>query len=160
MRDHNSGPVKGIGALVQRGMTLIEVLVALVLISVGMLGIAALQMSSLKANKESYGRTQASVLAADILDRMRANQRGFLLNEYVVALNGTGNAGTTSGDDLLAWQTAIDRMLPDGGGIIEVDAATKIVTITIQWTERPLQERTTSIVTPQPPVQFVTRTEI
>jgi type IV pilus assembly protein PilV len=54
-------------------MTLVEVLVTLVLISVGLLGVAALQLTTLKNNQESYVRSQAAMLAADILDRMRSN---------------------------------------------------------------------------------------
>ncbi len=61
----------------QSGMTLVEVLVTAVMISVGLLGVAALQLTSLKSNQESYVRSQAAMLAADLLDRMRANQAGF-----------------------------------------------------------------------------------
>src|SRR6185503_2164519 len=50
----------------QTGMTLVEVLVTLVLISVGLLGVAALQLTTLKNNQESYVRSQAAMLAADI----------------------------------------------------------------------------------------------
>lgn len=152
----------------QRGMTLIEVLVSLVLISVGLLGIAALQLTTLKSNQESYTRTQASVLAADILDRIRANQRGFLAGAYEVAPNGTGAAATPAGDDLLEWQNSIDRLLPGGaavaGGSIDIDLATNIVTVTIQWNERAEVERTevdgTATEQAAEDVVFVTRTEI
>jgi type IV pilus assembly protein PilV len=57
----------------QRGMSLVEVLVALVIISVGLLGIASLQLTTLQNNHNSLLHTQASALADDILDRMRAN---------------------------------------------------------------------------------------
>ena len=123
------------------GMTLVEVLVTLVIISVGLLGLAALQLTSLKGNQEAYVRSQASTLAGFILDRMRANPQGFRDDEYVVALNGTGTAGTTSGNDLAAWQNEINRLLPGGAinaaGSIAYDTTTpRIVTITIQWSER------------------------
>jgi type IV pilus assembly protein PilV len=144
-------------------MTLIEVLVALVVISVGLLGIAALQLSSLKANQESYGRTQASVLAGEILDRIRANQREFLEDRYEVALNGTGTAATPSGNDLAAWQASIDRLLPGGsalaGGAIATDVLTGVVTVTIQWSERAQDDTSTAAQAAQT-VMFVTRTEI
>lgn len=150
-----------------RGMTLIEVLVSLVIISVGMLGIAALQMTTLKVNQESNGRTQASLLAADILDRMRANNQGItnLRTQYTVPLDGTGTAATTAGDDLAAWQASIDRLLPSGAGSVAVDATTYVVTITIQWTERAENDRTNRTGTAvaaenAQTVIFVTRTEI
>jgi len=130
----------GVDGPAQRGMTLIEVLVTLVLISVGLLGVAALQMASLRHNQEAYVRSQASVLAGDILDRIRADSIGFRAGRYDVGFNGTGQAGTTAGRDLTAWQAEIDRLLPGGAanaaGRIERDAA-NVVTITLQWSERP-----------------------
>lgn len=145
----------------QTGMTLIEVLVTLVLISVGLLGVAALQLTTMKSNQEAYVRSQASVLADYILDRIRANQRGFLNNEYnAIALNGTGTAGLTSGNDLARWQAEIDRLLPGGnanaGGSIVRTAGTNIVTITIQWSERADRVLDEAAAT----TTFQTRTEI
>jgi type IV pilus assembly protein PilV len=122
----------------QRGFTLIEILVTVVLISVGLLGVAALQLTTLRANQESYARSQAGVLAADILDRMRANPMAFRARAYNVTFNGTGTATTRAGADLSAWQTAINSTLPgdaaDAAGQIQSDG--RIVTITIQWRER------------------------
>ena len=71
------------------GMTLIEVLVTLVLTSVGLLGVAALQLTTLKSNQESYVRSQATMLAADMLDRMRSNQVGFIAGNYDMANDAT-----------------------------------------------------------------------
>lgn len=56
-----------------RGFTLIEVLVALIILSVGLLGLAALQTRANQAEVESYQRAQAMLLANDIADRIRAN---------------------------------------------------------------------------------------
>src|SRR3990167_4605539 len=61
------------GSRSQKGFSLIEVLVALLVLSIGLLGLAALQTTSLQFNTGSYFRTQATFLAYDILDRMRAN---------------------------------------------------------------------------------------
>jgi type IV pilus assembly protein PilV len=132
----------------QRGFTLIEVLVTVVLISVGLLGVAALQLTTLRANQESYARSQAGVLAADILDRMRANPLAFRGGAYDVTWNGTSATTTPTGidtlaiarasADLLAWQTAINRTLP--GDAVDVAGRVvrngRIVTISIQWRER------------------------
>ncbi|MET0984904.1 MAG: type IV pilus modification protein PilV [Steroidobacteraceae bacterium] len=124
----------------QKGFTLVEVLVTLVLTSVGLLGMAALQLTTLKSNQEAYVRSQASMLSGYILDRMRANQRGFLNNEYTVAFDGTGTAGTTAGNDLARWQAEINRLLPGGAanaaGQVARTAGTNIVTVTIRWSER------------------------
>jgi len=142
--------------LSQRGMTLIEILVTLILISVGLLGVAALQLTSLRSNQEAYVRSQASSLAGDILDRMRANQHG--LNDYATAVNGLGVAGTVARDDLIAWQAAIDAVLPGDpavkGGGIAING--NIVTITIGWGER----ASDGVAVANPFVTFLTRTEI
>src|SRR5262249_56408603 len=56
-----------------RGFTLIEALVALLVLSIGLLGVAALQLTSLRSNPSSSFRSQATLLAYDVVDRMRAN---------------------------------------------------------------------------------------
>lgn len=154
----------------QRGFTLVEILVTVVLISVGLLGVAALQLTTLRGNQEAYVRSQASVLANDILDRIRANPNAFRVltgvSPYEVALNGTGTAGTRAGDDLQEWQQAIDRTLPGGsatsGGTVartyDATARRHIVTITIQWQERP--EGTGATGDNGATRSFVTRSEI
>jgi type IV pilus assembly protein PilV len=57
-----------------RGFTLIEVLVAVLVLSVGLLGLAGLQATSLRSNHSAYLRTQALILTYDLIDRMRANR--------------------------------------------------------------------------------------
>jgi type IV pilus assembly protein PilV len=122
----------------QRGVTLIEVLVTLLLISVGLLGVAALQLTSLRANKDAYVRAQAVTLAADILDRMRANTAAFRSGKYDTAWNGTGTSGTVPGTDLAAWQTSIDTLLPGGATTAagSISRSGNIATISIRWSER------------------------
>lgn len=67
-----------------RGFTMIEVLVALFVLALGLLGLAMLQTTSLRLNTNSYSRTQATFLAYDILDRIRANPVGFEDGAYTV----------------------------------------------------------------------------
>ena len=57
----------------QEGMTLIEVLVALLILTVGILGAAAVQLNSLKYTDSSRMTSQASFIAYDMMDRIRAN---------------------------------------------------------------------------------------
>ena len=147
----------------QLGMSLVEVLVTVVLISVGLLGVAALHISSLRSNQESYARSQAATLAADILDRMRANQIG--LAQYEVAFNATGTAGTTAGMDLASWQATIDQLLPGGAanaaGQIDIDNTnTRVVTVTIQWSERAEAANARTRLNQADLSTFVTRSEI
>ncbi len=55
------------------GFTLIEVLIAMLVLAVGLLGLAGLQATSLRNNQSAYNRSQATQLAYDLADRMRAN---------------------------------------------------------------------------------------
>ena len=71
------------------GFSLIEVLVALVILSVGLLGLAALQAEGLRGSSTAKFRFHAVRLMGDIADRMRANEAG--LADYAVALNGAGS---------------------------------------------------------------------
>lgn len=57
----------------QKGVTLVEVLVTVIVLAIGMLGLAGMQNTSIKFSYDSYLRTQASFLANDIMDRIRAN---------------------------------------------------------------------------------------
>lgn len=68
----------------QSGVTLIEVLVTLLITTVGLLGLAALQLGALKATSDSAQRSQAVWLMQDLIERMRANPRG-LTAEYLSA---------------------------------------------------------------------------
>jgi type IV pilus assembly protein PilV len=155
----NHSSTLGIRATLHRGMSLVEVLVTVVLISVGLLGVAALQVTSLKGNQESYARSQATSLASDIIERMRANQLG--LAAYQTGLNGVGSGNIRAVADLTGWQQSIDRILPGGavnsGGSVAVNG--NIVTVTIQWLERAegANAQTRAVGTP---ITFSTRSEI
>lgn len=64
------------------GFTLIEVLVTAVVVSIGLLGLAGLQISGLRANMSSEARSKATLLASDIIERMRANPLGVDADGY------------------------------------------------------------------------------
>lgn len=65
-----------------KGVTLIEVLVAIVITSIGILGFASLQFLGLNSNQSAYYRSQASFIASDLSERMRANIDGMNENQY------------------------------------------------------------------------------
>ena len=121
-----------------RGFSLIEILVTMVLVSVGLLGVASMQALNMKNNANSTLRTQASVLAYDAIDRLRANRTRALNDEYdvanIAAVNLGGLANGIVKTDLTDWQTALIGFLPGGTGTISVAAG--ILTVTVQWTER------------------------
>lgn len=60
----------------QTGFTLIEVLIAVAILAFGMLGIAAMQITGVRANQGSYFRSQATYIASDFAERMYANRAG------------------------------------------------------------------------------------
>jgi type IV pilus assembly protein PilV len=124
--------------LVQRrasGFTLIEALVALVVLSIGLLGVAGMQIAGLQANQSAASRTQASYLADDIIDRMRANNTNARSGAYnIAAMGGTVAGTTTAALDVQAWVAEL-LSLPSGQGQIQVNAATNIATVTIRWVD-------------------------
>jgi len=122
----------------QSGFTLFEVLIAVVILSIGLLGLASLQAAGMRSNNSAYMRSQASVLAYDIADRIRANRFG----DYISPLpNGTQgascltapgcNVDTMAENDVYEWQTAVGKALPLGSGTITL--AGNVFTITVTW---------------------------
>ena len=69
----------------QHGFSLLEVLIALVVLSIGLLGLAGLQTFSVKFVHQSYQRTQATLLIYEMMDRMRANGAGVAGGSYALA---------------------------------------------------------------------------
>jgi type IV pilus assembly protein PilV len=77
------------GASRSSGFTLIEVLVSLVILSIGLLGIAKLMLFSSRSNDSAYLRSQATELAYEILDNMRANRLEAINGTYITAKGAT-----------------------------------------------------------------------
>lgn len=119
----------------QTGFSLIEVLVTMVIISFGMLGIAGVIINGLKNNNSSYARTQASVLANDIIDRMRANKTTAELSTYPynLALTASPTGAGVPLNDLNEWRASLATAMPSGTGSVAMDAVTKKVTVVVQW---------------------------
>jgi len=125
-----------------RGFTLLEVLVALVVLSVGLLGLASLQTNTLKFNQGAYLRTQATNLAYDMADRMRANRAAGISGAYDDVAYATTlpdcnpNAtltGTVAERDIAGWRIGLVCSLPLGNGSIDTDG--RSVTVSVRWDE-------------------------
>lgn len=123
-----------------QGFTLIEVLVALIVTSVGLLGLAALETATVRFNQNAYLRSQATNLAYDLADRMRANREAALAGNYDSAYAGTPpacnaavGAGTVAAKDLAGWRIALTCALPSGNGRIQRNNRT--MTISVRWNE-------------------------
>lgn len=138
-------------SLSQRGATLLEVLIALVILALGVLGMMALQTTSLKSNQTAMARTQATELANEITDLMRANQSLARAGSYDIALTAAAPTGTTvNAVDLQNWKARL-ALLPDGKGSIARSGNQFIVTV--QWNESRLKNASSS-------QQFIYRTEL
>jgi type IV pilus assembly protein PilV len=116
----------------QAGTTLIEVLITVILVSVGLLGLAGLQLTTVQNTNSAAERFEASTLARDILERMRANRQQALNGQYDLAMGDAPAGGGLAGDDLEAWMDAL-AALPNGDGSVEVDDG--VVTIEVEWTD-------------------------
>ena len=134
------------------GFTLLEVLVAVVIVSLGMLGVAALLVTVHKADTSSYIQQQAVQTTYDMLDRMRANLQGTQAGNYIgtytgapanpSACQGTGNVCTAqqmAAFDTSQWTSSLDE-LPGGSGTIASAASsngTVSVTVSVSWSDAP-----------------------
>lgn len=116
----------------QEGFTLLEVLVTILIVAIGLLGLAGMQTAGLRNNNDAYMRSQATLMAYDMADRMRANRQAFsegvfhniVAQENTACLTVAGCADTTSmaRHNVFEWQEAIQELLPGGQGWICIDS--------------------------------------
>lgn len=121
-------------SLTSTGVTLIEVLVTIVILSVGLLGLAGMHFQGLKNNQSSYFRSQATILAYTALDVMRANRANAIDGDYDIALGTAAPTGSSTSDiDLVYWKNALQGSLPSGDGAIDCDTSTFVCNVIVQW---------------------------
>ncbi len=103
----------------QHGFTLVEVLVTIIIMSVGLLGVVGLQLASMRSNHSAYLRTQATLAAYDLIDRMRADPASFSGKHF--------EAGADSGSGAFDnWADEVGRLSlrpPEGKPLGEVNCA-------------------------------------
>jgi len=155
-------------AKLQRGYSLIEVLIAVVVLAVGLLGIAGLQVLSIKNTQSAYLRSQATLLAYDIIDSIRVNPA--VKASYAIGIGdpptgtyssciGTAADCTTANIavyDLHQWKCVLGKwagaapcdtgdlanikgLLPGGDASVVVTGDD--VTVTVQWIDKDLREK-------------------
>jgi len=129
------------------GFTLIEVLIALVIMSVGMLGIAGLYVHSMQAGRTSVFRHNAVTLASDVADRIRANPRAAAAYEladpktasicYISFIDCTRDEMALN--DIFLWNLQARNTMPNGAVTIDFNAGLALApptyAITVTWTE-------------------------
>ncbi|WP_216642767.1 type IV pilus modification protein PilV [Hydrocarboniclastica marina] len=128
------------GARRQAGIGMIEVLVAVLILAIGLLGLAALQVSSMQFTTAAQARSQATLLAHDMLERMRVNRTN--IDGYNSPLPGDPAAcdvdhdpgnNNVPADDLAEWRNQLACLLPLGNGGIEVVG--QQATVSVEWVE-------------------------
>lgn len=132
----------------QSGFTLLEILVAMLVLAIGLLGLAGLMTSSMRNNLSASHRTQATWVAYDIIDRMRANRASAVIGGYDTPLGAGATCfpATTIGTatpvfDIAAWKNQLACALPAGDGSITVNTNTRVATVLVQWDDsRGLQD--------------------
>ncbi|SFM00556.1 type IV pilus assembly protein PilV [Nitrosomonas communis] len=116
----------------QKGVTMIEVLVAIIVLSMGLLGLAGLQSAGLTYNQSASFRSTATMMTYSILDSMRANRTGAINGSYNIAIGTSIPSGITIPEqDLNNWLNELALRLPAGTGAVNV--ADNVVTVIIQW---------------------------
>ena len=131
----------------EHGFTLVEAMVALVVLAVGMLGIAGLFVTTLRSGGGAIYRMQAVNLASDLGDRIRANRTAGLGYNAAGADNNCYGAASVdcapaliAANDVFVWQQQVQdqTILPGGNGtVLAVGASAPFTyTITINWTEQ------------------------
>ena len=130
----------------QSGISMVEVLVAVVILSFGLLGLAGLQADGLRSNNDAYMKSQATLLAYDMLDRMRANFQGVENGFYddlfstppddPACIDSGCSIQQMSQHDAYEWSGKVAELLPGGQGRVIGSGSGSIFTITVMWDER------------------------
>lgn len=145
----------------QSGMTLIEVLIALVVVGIGVMGLALMQVVNLRYTQGANQRTQAVNLAGELIDMMRSNRSqlgAYAMSRQSVSdvaaadvKNGCATAGKAAETGTLdaaanvkRWKCEIRETLgADAYVQVDADASTGVVEVTVEWGEDNLQNKIT-----------------
>lgn len=125
----------------QTGFSLLEVLIAILVLAFGLLGFALVQTMSVRFAQSSNYRTQATNLAYDMLDQMRANR--LLAAQYTGASFTGGTPGTCTADtgavtiqkNITRWQCQVRAALGDQAAAT-VTYANGVATVAIRWNDQ------------------------
>ena len=125
------------------GFSLLEALITAIVLAIGVLGMAGLQGHALGNNNSSYLRSQAVVMAYDMMDRMRANRNaatvsgnyardfGDVVPTQVCTVTACSAAQMAEADEK-EWIESVEK-LPDGDGSYTVNLGTDVATVNVRW---------------------------
>lgn len=130
----------------EQGFTLIEILVSVLILSLGVLGLIAMESLALKNNLSAYHRSQATILAYDLVDKMRANPAGFRSGGYdslvgvdygsdCINFSSSAtprgcNAQQIAQQDIYHWLQSVADVLPAGSAAL---SSGTIQALTLSW---------------------------
>ena len=128
----------------QSGIGIIEIMIALLVLTIGLLGMASMQTTGLQMTSEALSRSQATILANDIIDRARANREN--MDDYQVPASETVpacNTGyaldatkTVAENDIDEWMNSLGCLLPSPDATVVFDDASNLMTVTVTWNTR------------------------
>lgn len=117
------------------GFTLLEVMISMLVLSIGLLGLAGLQATGIRNNHSAYMHSQALSYGYDIIDRMRANRLNALSGNYNLAIGVDAPSGTSIAEtDLREWKNLVTANLTAGDASANVNGG--VVTVVVQWDDR------------------------
>ncbi|MBN8240561.1 type IV pilus modification protein PilV [Marinobacter hydrocarbonoclasticus] len=141
---HTAGLHSPMALTRQAGIGLIEILVTVLILGIGILGVASTQVVSLQMNTQSQSRSQAVLLAEDLLDRIRANPDN--IGGYALAQGDAQGAdggacdtsfvpanGSVAANDVATWENNLACLLPDAERTVVIDGLNNTATVTIDW---------------------------
>lgn len=125
--------------IANQGVSLVEVMIAVFILGIGMLGIAAMQATALSNSQSSVERTQAVLHTYTIFDTMRANRDAALANAYTPGgdsglLCAAPAGGNLVANDMRRWITDIIASNQTGCGRIQNNGG--VFTVTVQWNDQ------------------------
>ncbi len=116
----------------QAGFTLLEAMISFLVLAIGLLGLAGLQVQGMRFNTESYARSQATFLAYDMLERMRLNRGQAATYAGGDPGGACGGGGSLAMNDRICWHQTVAATLPGGTATIVNDGLDRY-TITMSW---------------------------
>lgn len=124
----------------QSGFGLIEVLIAVLVLAIGLLGMASLQTNGIQMTTGALSRTQAVLLAEDLIERARANRSS--VASYTVTAGAPPACDLTyaitnaavAAEDIAEWRNNVSCLLPNGDASVAVSGA--VMTVTVNWQAR------------------------
>lgn len=123
---------------------MLEAVIALLVLSIGLLGLAGLQSTSARLSGESHLRSITTLAASEMIDKIRMrtgkqprNERENTINDYVSTAPAAGCDPTAAdiASELGCWQLSLENQLPAGEGLI-IDDGAGFVTVRISWEDR------------------------